>query len=70
MGKNDDKMYFPCFHLLKESITDKDMPMSGRLFVGFMGLVGTIVIDPVLAVFTAFDLDPGEPMDPDDIARM
>ena len=41
----------------------------GSLDIAYI-FIGMFVIDPVHAVFTAFDLDEGEPMDPDDIARM
>ena len=70
MEKNDGKMYFPCFNVVKECITDDSMDTSARWFLGVTCFIGMFVIDPVHAVFTAFDLDEGEPMDPDDIARM
>lgn len=70
MGNGDDKMYFPCAHILKEVATDKDMSLGARLFLGTISLVGTLVYDPVDAVFTALDLDRGDHQDPEDIARM
>ena len=64
---NNQSQYFPCFHLLKEAIVDKDMPVSGRIFVGVLGAVGTIVYDPVDAIFTLFNLDRGEHVGPSDM---
>ena len=70
MGNGDDKMYFPCARMVKEAFTEDDMSLGARLFLGTIGLVGTIVYDPVDAVFTALDLDRGDHQDPEDIANM
>ena len=64
---NNQSQYFPCFQLLKGAIVDKDMPVGGRIFIGFLGAVGTIVYDPVDAIFNLLDLDKGEPVDPSDM---
>ena len=70
MGTGDDKVYCPCGRILKEAVTDKDMSLGERLLLGTIGLVGSIVYDPIDAVFTALDLDRGDHQDPEDISKM
>ena len=65
---NNQSDYFPCFQLLKGAIKDEDdMSVGGRVFIGFLGLVGTVVYDPVNAIFRLFDLDRGDHVEPGDM---
>ena len=42
-----------CFSMLKEGLTDSDMSLFGRAFCILAGGVGTILVDPVIAITKA-----------------
>lgn len=67
--KDDEDVYF--FDLLKASVTDSDMPVGGRIATGFLGLIGTVVADPIKLGMKALGIkdnnpgpDPSDPTDP------
>lgn len=70
MGKKDDDGgYFS--DLLKEGLTDSNMSGWGRVWSIGVGLVGTVVADPVIWVSKKLgaksepqDYDPGDPTHP------
>ena len=66
--KDDDDYYF--VDLLKESVTDSDMPVGGRIATGILGLFGTVLIDPIkygMKKLGIKDENPGpDPSDPTD----
>ncbi len=49
MSKDNDKGGY-CFDLLKEGLTDRDMSGLERGWFISVGLIGTLVVDPVLWV--------------------
>ncbi len=69
MSKDDEGGY--CFDLLKAGLTDRDLSGWGRVWAIGTGLIGTIVVDPVLWVSKKLgvesksqDYDPGDPTHP------
>lgn len=70
MGKNDDDGGY-CFDLLKEGLTGSDMSGMERGWCIGVGLIGTIVVDPVIWISKKLgiksepqDYNPGDPTHP------
>ncbi len=70
MGKKDDDTVY-CFELLKEGLTDRDMSGWGRLWCVGVGLIGTVVADPIIWASNKLgiksepkDYDPSDPTHP------
>ncbi len=63
MGKNNDDGGY-CFDLLKEGLTDSELSGWGRLWSISVGLIGTVVVDPVLWASKHLGAD-SEPQDYD-----
>lgn len=66
MKKNEDNIYF--WDLFKCAFDrDEDLSAGARIFLGVIGLVGTITADPVKRVFNALNINDDHPApDPDD----
>lgn len=71
MGKHDDDEGGYCFDILKEGLTGNDMSGLERGWCIGVGLVGTVVVDPVLWITRKLgikgepqDYDPGDPTHP------
>jgi len=71
MGKHDDDEGGYCFDILKEGLTDSEMSGWGRVWSIGIGLVGTVVADPVIWASKKLgikseprDYDPGDPTNP------
>lgn len=70
MGKKDDDTVY-CFELLKEGLTDCNMSGRERLFGIVVGLIGTVVADPIIWASNKLgiksepkDYDPSDPTHP------
>lgn len=66
-----EKENFYFFDLLKESIRDSEASVGGRIVTGIIGLVGTVVVDPIKLGMNALGVkdensgpDPSDPTDP------